>query len=1063
MFRGVMLVLPCIVFLLTSIATLARAETACGTIPVRAAIVGAYPTRTGATMAGDGSYGDDDNTDPLAASFNLPTDVAVHPTTGDVYVADYIADAVRKIAAADGAVTTVAGNGVQANVAHATDATQGSIAQPQGLAIDTATDTLYISSRAHVLLRVPLSGATRPLDIVAGADGVSGSADHTNAPLSARFSQPQGLAFDADRRVLYVADNGNDAIRAYNVSSGAVTTLASGYPLKSPRKIARHALVDALFVTNAVDDEVRVVRVPLDPATGAFVAPMAKLTGLTSGGGGDGEFDDDDDDDDDDDIEYVGISVFANATTTTLVLADNDYDNSRIAGFAVSGTACTALFNMGGKGYADGASPRFKAPAGIAADPVSGAVVVADFRNRRVRLLQGVAPACTPVMTTASLTTPTAAAATTTAIATTTTTTTRAPATTNSEAPSTTTAGPHTNTTTTTTTTTITTETPDPTTIAAPDTTTIVAPGTTVTAPDTTTTTTTVTTTTTAAPVTTTSPTTTGAPATPTFAAPGTTKAPSIVAPVATTTEAATPVAPLTTAGTKAPGTTPTATDSTNTTPPALTSTAATGPAPTTPETSTQTPTTTPPPTSTKAFPTRTELPPTTTGKLAGTTATPVTITPPATAATAAAPSVRTSFTLRLSGGAWDAALAAAPDEVAVAVAADVAAAFHVPRTAVAISNLRVGSLIADAIVEHGELPTGTNATAMIASNAYTETGAVHAARGGDGVVSVLDVRGVASAPIVPSGGVDEPGIGAEKACGVGCQVLLGVVGAAIVGAVGAAVGYVAYRRTQDSDEATAAKSASDACAEDSSGSQCGESSPTPRNAIGDKTTDSSAEAAECSFVPQRFVEAQAAAVSLAALPPMQMLAPPPQTRRSRRGRRRHGAEVLRKINSDSEWSSEVESDGSGRRSDDGTGGRGRRVVINVDANQVVILHDSGALASDVGRPASPARPVTVEGGSTVSSPPPPRALWRHDASAGVDGSVSLVRPASPARSVTMEGASPPLSPPPAMSLRRPSQDTAASPVDVMLFDLHSPRRSPRHSNDSASPTRTPFPHSPSE
>jgi len=1003
MFRGVMLVLPCIVFLLTSIATLARAETACGTIPVRAAIVGAYPTRTGATMAGDGSYGDDDNTDPLAASFNLPTDVAVHPTTGDVYVADYIADAVRKIAAADGAVTTVAGNGVQANVAHATDATQGSIAQPQGLAIDTATDTLYISSRAHVLLRVPLSGATRPLDIVAGADGVSGSADHTNAPLSARFSQPQGLAFDADRRVLYVADNGNDAIRAYNVSSGAVTTLASGYPLKSPRKIARHALVDALFVTNAVDDEVRVVRVPLDPATGAFVAPMAKLTGLTSGGGGDGEFDDDDDDDDDDDIEYVGISVFANATTTTLVLADNDYDNSRIAGFAVSGTACTSLFSVGGQGYADGASPRFRAPGGIAADPVSGAVVIADYYNRRVRLLQGVAPACTPV-TTAAPTTSTAAATTTTAIAATTTTTTAATTTTTAPAAATT----HPPTTTTAS--------------VAPDvttTTTTEAPVSMTSKPPTTTTTTTTTTTeesgttTTATPIATTTVITT-----PVSGTTAVTPPPTTTTTIATTTQEAPVTAtsePPDTTATEIPAPT-TATASAG-----ATSTASTA-APSTTLASPATPTDVATPATTPRF----SVLPTSTNLQALSAA-------PATT-TAAAPSVRTTFTLRLSGDAWGTALAAAHDEVAAAVAADVAAAFHVPRTAVAVANLRVGSLIADATVEHSELPTGTNATAMVTSAAFAETGTVHAARGdhaAEPVVAVLGVRDVTSAPIVPSGGIDGAGIAAKKECGVGCQVLLAIVGAAIVGAVGAAVGYVTCR-TADEAPAPDAKTLSDT-AHDAFADEADKQRPrdSPRGSLdaGGGVFHTAATGSECSFVPKRFAEhcpppptgnaSSTTDASLATLASQLPPVPPPlmkskTPKRAKRSRRRHGAEVLQKINSDSEWSSEVESDASGRRSDDGSGGRGgRRVVINVEANDVVVLDDSAVLASDDGRSASPARPAMIEVDSAEAS-----------SSAGV-------------------------------ASRRPSQDVNASPGDVMLFDLHSPRRSPRHGGDSASPDRS--------
>jgi DNA-binding beta-propeller fold protein YncE len=62
----------------------------------------------------------------------------------------------------------------------------------------------------------PAQGATREA-FVARADG---------PPDAATFDMPQGVAFDADARWLYVADAGNHAVRAVDVATGDVRTIA---------------------------------------------------------------------------------------------------------------------------------------------------------------------------------------------------------------------------------------------------------------------------------------------------------------------------------------------------------------------------------------------------------------------------------------------------------------------------------------------------------------------------------------------------------------------------------------------------------------------------------------------------------------------------------------------------------------------------------------------------------------------------------------------------------------------------------------------------------------------
>ena len=82
-------------------------------------------------------------------------------------------------------------------------------------------DTLYIADSGHhrIVAVDPGSG-----DVLAVYGG--GTAGFMDGPaLEARFDSPQGMALSPDGTTLYVADTGNHAVRAVDLSSGSVATV----------------------------------------------------------------------------------------------------------------------------------------------------------------------------------------------------------------------------------------------------------------------------------------------------------------------------------------------------------------------------------------------------------------------------------------------------------------------------------------------------------------------------------------------------------------------------------------------------------------------------------------------------------------------------------------------------------------------------------------------------------------------------------------------------------------------------------------------------------------------
>jgi len=170
------------------------------------------------TFSGKGTPGAA-NGDAITATYKQPSGVAFD-AAGNLYVADYLNNLIRKITPA-GISTTFAGSG-DIGFSNGTGTT-AVFGKPSSIVIDAAGN-LYVADSNNSLIRKITPGGV--VTTFAGT-GTIGSTN--GAALSASFNTPEGLAIDAAGNI-YVADTFNNSIRKI-APDGTVSTFAgSGAP-----------------------------------------------------------------------------------------------------------------------------------------------------------------------------------------------------------------------------------------------------------------------------------------------------------------------------------------------------------------------------------------------------------------------------------------------------------------------------------------------------------------------------------------------------------------------------------------------------------------------------------------------------------------------------------------------------------------------------------------------------------------------------------------------------------------------------------------------------------------
>jgi sugar lactone lactonase YvrE len=294
---------------------------------------------------------------------------------GNLYIADVNFGLVQKVSAADGAITTVAGNGASGYTGDGGAAILAQVSGPSGMALDGAGNLYIADQKNNVIRKIDANGV---ITTFAGT-GTQGYSGDGGPATEARLRSPGSVALDAAGNV-FIGD-GNYAVRKVT-ADGTIATVAGtgqydyvgGTGDGGP---ATSAPLGASF------------RIALDSVGNLYIADGARLrmVGLdgmintVAGTGKDGYSGD------------GGPAIDAQVNCTTVKVAPDgeiylaDIYNSVVRRISLDGVITTVIGN-GNFGYGGDGGPATQAelrnPTDIAVD-ASGNIFITDQTNGVIR------------------------------------------------------------------------------------------------------------------------------------------------------------------------------------------------------------------------------------------------------------------------------------------------------------------------------------------------------------------------------------------------------------------------------------------------------------------------------------------------------------------------------------------------------------------------------------------------------------------------------------------------------------------------------------------------------
>jgi uncharacterized protein YjiK len=349
------------------------------------------------TFAGNGTAGySADGVAATSSELNSPYGIALD-AGGNLYIADAANNRVRKVSAATGIITTVAGDGTQGFAGDGSAATSSEMYAPTAVAVD-ATGNLYINDRDNYRIR-EVTAATGVISTFAGGGSspstCSGSTDSVGdgcAATNANIDAPYGIALDTNGN-LYIA-GGNDGRVRKVTTAGIITTVAgngtAGYAPAAPDGVVatasqltapNGAAVDAsgnLYIADTTHNRVRKVTVATGVITTVAGSGVQCATATAACG---------------DNGAATSAQLFnprgvAVDASGNLYIADTS--DNRIRRVTLATGVITTVAGTGAQSFAgdtgQATAAKLSLPYGVAVD-ASGNLYIADSSNNRIRLV----------------------------------------------------------------------------------------------------------------------------------------------------------------------------------------------------------------------------------------------------------------------------------------------------------------------------------------------------------------------------------------------------------------------------------------------------------------------------------------------------------------------------------------------------------------------------------------------------------------------------------------------------------------------------------------------------
>ena len=315
---------------------------------VVAAVAGGATTALAGTLSAFGEHGD--GGPAASASLYHPGGTAVD-AKGDVFIADSGDNTVREVTPA-GTIRRAAGTGIAGlGIAgpFGFPAALSSLDHPQNVAADAKGDVFIADTYNNRVVKVTPQGQV----VTVAGDGAAGYSGDGRLAAFAELNSPTGVAVDANGN-LYIADSANNVIRRVDAKTGIITTVAGDVAADKANDGLGGFSGDGGPATSAQLDDPQGVAV--DGAGDLFIA---------------------------DTFNNAVREVTPAGTITTVVNAAPAAGGTPPAGGESSGKAPTAS--------------KLNTPYGIAIDPSTSTIYIADTDNSKIAEVTGLAqPGDTP-------------------------------------------------------------------------------------------------------------------------------------------------------------------------------------------------------------------------------------------------------------------------------------------------------------------------------------------------------------------------------------------------------------------------------------------------------------------------------------------------------------------------------------------------------------------------------------------------------------------------------------------------------------------------------------------